>query len=43
MLINSAAYEDGSKVGDPGLDGIGDFTERPGGFVWWRFKRSGWL
>jgi magnesium transporter len=34
MLINSAAYEDGKKVGEPAFDQVGDFIDRPGCFVW---------
>jgi magnesium transporter len=34
MLINSAAYEDGKKVGEPAFDQVGEFIDRPGCFVW---------
>jgi magnesium transporter len=34
MLINSAAYQDGKRIADPGVDEFDAFTARPGCFVW---------
>ena len=34
MLINSAAYEDGKKIGEPIFDEFHDYLARPGCFVW---------
>jgi magnesium transporter len=34
MLINSAAYQEGKRVAEPGLDDLSAWTERPGCFVW---------
>ena len=34
MLINSAAYQDGEKLGEIGLDEVGAYARRPGCFVW---------
>lgn len=34
MLINSAAYEDGKKIGEPTFEEFDDYLGRPGCFVW---------
>ena len=34
MLINSAAYEDGKKIGEPTFEEFDDYLARPGCFVW---------
>lgn len=34
MLINSAAYEDGKRIADPGIADFDAYTARPGCFVW---------
>jgi magnesium transporter len=34
MLINCAAYQDGKKLADLGIDQIGDYLRRPDCFVW---------
>jgi len=34
MLINSAAYEDGMRIADPGIAEFDAYTARPGCFVW---------
>ncbi|MBC8055929.1 MAG: magnesium and cobalt transport protein CorA [Rhizobiales bacterium] len=34
MLINSAAYEDGKRIAEPGLDELEAYATRPVGFVW---------
>ena len=34
MLINSALYDDGRVVAEPGLEGVSEALERQSGFVW---------
>ncbi len=34
MLMNCAAYENGTKLSDIAVDGISDYLKRPGCFVW---------
>ncbi len=34
MLINSAAYEDGKRIAEPGVEEFDAYTARPGCFVW---------
>lgn len=34
MLINSAAYQDGKKLSDLGVEELQNYTDIPGGFVW---------
>ena len=34
MLITSAAYQDGKRIADLGIDEFDAYTARPGGFVW---------
>jgi len=34
MLINSAAYEDGKRIAEPGVEEFDAYTSRPGCFVW---------
>ena len=34
MLINSAAYEDGQRIAEPGVQEFDAYTARPGCFVW---------
>jgi magnesium transporter len=34
MLINSAAYQDGKRIADPGIAEFDAYTARPGCFVW---------
>jgi magnesium transporter len=34
MLVNCVAYENGSKLGDIGVDEVGAYISRPGCFVW---------
>jgi len=34
MLINSAVYDDGRIVAEPGLDGVSEALQRQSGFVW---------
>jgi magnesium transporter len=34
MLINCAAYQDGKKLGDIGVDAIAEYLRRPDCFVW---------
>jgi magnesium transporter len=38
MLINSAVYEDGRIVAEPGLEGVSEALERQHGFVWIALK-----
>ncbi|RTL46487.1 MAG: magnesium and cobalt transport protein CorA [Burkholderiales bacterium] len=38
MLINSAVYDDGRIVAEPGLDGVGEALQRRSGFVWIALK-----
>jgi len=41
MLINSAVYEDGRIVAEPGLEGVSEALERQTGFVWIALKDPG--
>jgi len=38
MLINCTAYQDGKKICDIPIEGISDYLERPGYFVWVALK-----
>jgi magnesium transporter len=38
MLINSAVYDDGRIVDEPGLEGVGAALQRQSGFVWIALK-----
>lgn len=38
MLINSAVYDDGRIVAEPGLEGVGQALQRQSGFVWIALK-----
>ena len=38
MLINSAVYDDGRIVAEPGLDGVSEALEAKSGFVWIALK-----
>jgi magnesium transporter len=38
MLVNCVAYENGEKIADLPLEGLGDYRDRPGSFVWVALK-----
>ncbi|MBW8844376.1 MAG: magnesium and cobalt transport protein CorA [Burkholderiales bacterium] len=41
MLINSAVYDDGRIVAEPGLEGVSEALERQSGFVWIALRDPG--